>query len=156
MGRVRKRDVEAPPFRPPTKRGKTGGHRPPLGPCPSAAVGRAHDLMRDLVQPQEVDGLRVVARGHLDLVSPRVEKCEEWTEERDLRRVRNIDPDAHGVTLASSCWISFAYGHAPACRVLRGRPATAARGGGRLTASASLTRSERGPHRGPVRDCLRS
>ena len=65
-----------------------------------AAVPRPYRGVRDAVQREQLERLRVVARRHLDLVAPGPENADQRSEERHLRRVRDIDPNAHGVTLA--------------------------------------------------------
>jgi len=63
-------------------------------------VSRPYDLVLDAVQLEELERLRVVPRRHLDRMSALGQECDERSEEEHLGRVRDIDPDAHPVTLA--------------------------------------------------------
>ncbi len=61
----------------------------------------AYDLVGDVVQLEQLDRLRVLACGHVDMVAALPKELDERSEERHLRRVGDVDPDAHAVTLAS-------------------------------------------------------
>src|SRR5262245_1355025 len=83
------------------------------------------------MQLEQLDRLRVLARRDFDGVAALLEQGDQRPEERHLRRVRDVDPDAHAVTLTARPRIRFAYGHAPAGGVLCGRRAEELLAGGR-------------------------
>ncbi len=112
------------------ERAQATGHRARLPAAPAPPWRRADDLVGDAVQLQQLHRLRVLARRHLDVVTALAEERDQRPEERHLRRVRDVDPDAHGRDPSRSR-ISFAYGHAPTCCVLRGRRAPELLPGGR-------------------------
>ena len=69
---------------------------------------RPHDAMRDRVELEQLEGLCVVARRDLDIVTTLLQQRDEWPEEEHLGGVRDVDPDPHALTLAY-LWISSAY-----------------------------------------------
>ena len=92
----------------------------------------------DPVQLEQLHRLRVLARGHLDLVPALAQQPDQRPEDEHVRRVREVDPDAHLRATLTAHWISFAYGHAPAGSVLRGgRAAELLRGGGAARGDAA-------------------
>ena len=82
--RVRQRELEAALSRPPAESGNPRGHRARLAPGTRAAVGRPDDLVPDPVQPEELDRLRVVSGGHVDVVPAALENRDQRTKERHL------------------------------------------------------------------------
>ena len=50
----------------------------------------------DAVPLEELDGLRVLACGHLDLGSALPEESDQRPEHEDVRRRGHVDPHAHG------------------------------------------------------------
>ena len=91
---VRERDVEVASARPASQRAQPRGHLPRLAEPRAAAVmpdrRRGHAVALDQLQ-----GLRVVARGDLDLVAARLEQLDERPEDERMRARRHVDPDAH-------------------------------------------------------------
>ena len=49
----------------------------------------------DPVQLEQLQRLRVLARGDLDLVTALAEQPDQRLEDQDVRRVGEVDPDAH-------------------------------------------------------------
>jgi hypothetical protein len=98
---VRQRERESPGLREAPERAEAPCQRARLARDTGAAVCRADDLVGNLVERQQLRGLRVLARRHLDVVATLAEKRDQRAEERHLRGVRDVDPDAHVVTLAS-------------------------------------------------------
>ena len=90
---VREGCIEASALRPAPERGKARRHRAELSEGGPAAVAADH-LSIDPVQVKEVDGLRVFARGHLDLGAPVAEDADQRPEHEHVRRRRDVDPDA--------------------------------------------------------------
>lgn len=99
MRRVRERDVKAPSPCEATKRWEPSRHRPSLSPGACAAVPRPDDLVLDAVQPEKLDGLRVIAGGHVHRVPARLQQSDQRAKERHLGGVGDVDPDAHRQTL---------------------------------------------------------
>ena len=120
---VRKRDVEVATLREPSQRAETAGRRPSLADDAGSAMAGSDDLVRDPVQLEELDRLRVLPRRHVDVVPALVEERDQSggrTAPAASWRCRSRR--ARAVTLAVSR-ISFAYGHASARRFLRRRRA---------------------------------
>ena len=92
---VREREVEAAALREAAQRRQPAGHRPGLADHAAAPVRRADDPMLDPVPLQQLERLRELSRRHLDLVPVLGEQPEQRPEERHVRRVRDVDPDAH-------------------------------------------------------------
>ena len=49
----------------------------------------------DAMELEQLLGLGECARRYFDLVPVILEHADEWAEERHVRRVRDVDPDAH-------------------------------------------------------------
>ena len=122
---MRQRDVESAPLREAVERAEPSEERTRLAEPPRAAVPGAHHLVRDAVQLEQLERLRVLARRHLDLVALSLEQADQGPEEGDVRRVRDVDPDSH-----RNDSIRCAYGHAAAGGVLRRRRAEELLAGG--------------------------
>jgi hypothetical protein len=65
-----------------------------------AAVRRPDDFVLDSRGRQELERLRVLAGGDQHLCAARAQARVQRAEEGHVRRVRHVDPDAHGATLA--------------------------------------------------------
>ena len=79
-------------------------HRARLAERAGAAMSRPNDVMRDSVQLEQLQGLREVARRHLDLVAVLLEQPQQRPEEEDVRRVGDVDPDPHRSETIRSVW----------------------------------------------------
>ncbi len=78
------------------KRARTGRTRLPE--AAGAAVAAEHGERMAPVFEQ-LDGVREGARGQLDIVAVPLEQLDERTENEHVRRVREIDPDAHAAAM---------------------------------------------------------
>ena len=58
-------------------------------------MGRTDDRVRQPGVLEELERLCEVARRDGHLVPKILEQRDEWPEEHDVRRVRDVDPDAH-------------------------------------------------------------
>ncbi len=96
---VRQGHVEPAAFCEAAERREPPGHRARFPEHAPAAVWWPDDLMRDPVQAEQFDRLREVARRDLDLVPALAQQRDQRPEERHLRRVGDVDPDAHAATL---------------------------------------------------------
>ena len=94
VGAVRQRDVELAPLRPGPKRTQARNHGAELGDARTAAVP-PEQLGLETVQLQQVDRLRIVARGDLDLVPAGTEKVDQRPEHQHVSRRGHVDPDSH-------------------------------------------------------------
>ena len=54
-----------------------------------------HRVRLEPVQLEQLERLRVVARGDLDLVAAAAHDLDERPEDEDVSRCRDVDPDAH-------------------------------------------------------------
>src|ERR671922_2460006 len=93
-------DVEPAAARERTEGAEASGHGACLSPRAGAPVARADDFVRNPVQLEELERLRVVARRDLDGVPAVLQERDQRAEEEDLWRVRDVDPDAHPVDLS--------------------------------------------------------
>ncbi len=96
------RECEVEPTRP-SPRAERREPRPQL---PSLAERGAAAVMADHrrrhpVRLDQLEGLRVVARGDLDLVTLPLEQPDERPEHERVRARREVDPDLHATTCAS-------------------------------------------------------
>ena len=82
---VREREVEPAPLREAAEGRKAPRHRACLAECAGATVRRPDDSMRDPVQLEQLECLRVVAGGHLDVVTVLGEQPQQRPEERHVR-----------------------------------------------------------------------
>ena len=85
MGAVREREVEPSPLREAAERREPRGHRPRLPQRAGASVCGPDDAVRDPAQLEQLEGLRVVARGHLDVVTVLGEQPQQRPEKRHVR-----------------------------------------------------------------------
>ncbi len=92
---VRERDVEPPSARPAPQVAEPLGHRDRLAQRVGPAVRRADDVVVDTSRGEQLERLRVVPRGHLDLGAALPQQPEQRPEEGDVGRVGDVDPDAH-------------------------------------------------------------
>jgi hypothetical protein len=91
---VREREVEVAPFRPAAQRRNPRHLGAGLADRGRPAV--ATDRRRlDPMQLEQLHRLRVLARGHLDLVAALLEQPDQGTEDEHVRGVGQVDPDAH-------------------------------------------------------------
>ena len=91
---MRQRDVEGTSIGPAPERAQPSLERAQL-PEPRAPAVLADRGRFEPVQLEQLQCLRVFARGHLDLVATRVQDSNERPEHEDVRRRRHVDPDAH-------------------------------------------------------------
>ncbi len=85
MGAVREREVEPAPLREAAESREAPGHRACLPERAGASVCGPDDAVRDPVQLEQLEGLRVVAGGHLDVVPVLGEQPQQRPEERHVR-----------------------------------------------------------------------
>ena len=95
MRAVREREVEVARSSRSGAAPEAPGHRPCLAERAGAAVRGPDDVVRDPVQLEQLERLRVVAGGDLDVVAGLASSAQQRPEERHVRRVRDVDPDAH-------------------------------------------------------------
>jgi hypothetical protein len=55
----------------------------------------ADELGLDAVEIEQLNGLRVLPGGHLDLVPPRPQDLDQGTENEHVRGRRHVHPDPH-------------------------------------------------------------
>jgi hypothetical protein len=95
---VREREIEVAALRPGAQRLQPPAHLACLAEGRPSAVmadhGRLHPVRLDQLQR-----LRVVARGDLDLVTLRLEQLHERPEDERVGARGEVDPDAHGATV---------------------------------------------------------
>jgi hypothetical protein len=85
VGAVCERHVEVALAREPMEGVEAAEERPRLAEPACTAVPRPDDVVRNAVQLQQLERLGVLARRHLDLVSPRSEQLDQRPEERHVR-----------------------------------------------------------------------
>ena len=99
--RVGQGEVECAGLRIPAQSADAACHRAPFPDPARASVARPDDVVGDVVQLEQLQRLRVVAGRDVDRVAALQQQRDQRPEERDLRRVRDVDPDAHSATLPS-------------------------------------------------------
>jgi hypothetical protein len=93
--RVRQRDVEGAAAREPAQGAQPRRHGADFARARRAPVCRADHLVRDPGVLQQLEGLGERPRRHRDLVPAPLEQPDQRPEERHVRRVGDVDPDAH-------------------------------------------------------------
>ncbi len=96
---VREGDVEAAAPRVAAQRTQPTPHGACFAEGACAAVPRADHLVLDSVEREQLGRLGVLTRRHVHVVAPLEQQCDQGSEERHLRRVRDVDPGAHAGTL---------------------------------------------------------
>jgi hypothetical protein len=92
---VRECEVEPSRARVGAERAQAAGQRTRLAHPAGAAVRGPDGLVLDSVQAEKLQGLCVLAGSHVDRVPAFAKQGEQRPKERDLRRVRDVDPDPH-------------------------------------------------------------
>ncbi len=88
-------EVEAAAAREPPQGAESRRHRPHLGEPRRAGVRRADDGVLQAGVVEQLERLGELARGDRDVVTPSREQLDQRAEEGDVRRVGDVDPDAH-------------------------------------------------------------
>ena len=89
---------KSPPARPAPQRGQARRASPRALPSARAPAVAADQLGLDPVQLEQLQRLRVVARGDLDLVAALAQERDQRPEDEHVRRRGHVDPDLHAAT----------------------------------------------------------
>ena len=104
------REVEALRPRPADERGAAPGEREPLGRGGDAPMA-ANDLVLDPKPFEQLDGLPVFARGHVDVMAAGAQALDDRPKDERMRGSRAVDPDPHTPKLTARPAGLIGWGH---------------------------------------------
>src|SRR5439155_3634366 len=93
---VRERDVDPTVFRPASQRAEPDRHLPRLLEARAAAAAADH-LRPEPVQLEQLERLRVLAGGDLDVVAALAHELDQRPEHEHVRARGHVYPDSHGL-----------------------------------------------------------